>query len=73
MTEETKKRLPGIIDRIDELRDEMDRIHDAEVKETRAMHGEMDRVAQLDANNRAKGLYTIYAMLDDAARLLENF
>ena len=28
MTEETKKRLPGIIERIDELRDEVRKMHD---------------------------------------------
>lgn len=33
MTDETRKHLPDIIDRIDELRDEVNRFYEAEVEE----------------------------------------
>ena len=36
MTEETRKRIPGIIERIDELRDEVEKIHGAEMEELQA-------------------------------------
>ncbi len=73
MTEETKKRLPGIIERIDELRDEVEKIHEAEVNECQERREEMDRVARLDAANKAEQLYGAYVSLDDASRLLANF
>ena len=73
MTEETKKRLPGIIERIDELRDEVEKIHKAEVEECQEKRDEMDRVAQLDAAHKAEQLYDVYVSLDDASRLLENY
>lgn len=34
MTDETKKRLPGIIEQIDELRDEVEKIHREEFEES---------------------------------------
>ena len=73
MTEETRKRLPGIIERIDELRDEVETIHEAEVTEYQERREEMDRVAQLDAANKAEQLYGAYVSLYDASRLLANF
>lgn len=73
MTEETKKRLPGIIERIDELRDEVEKIHGAEMEELHAKRDEMDRVAQLDAAHKAEQLYGVYVSLDDASRLLANY
>lgn len=73
MTEETKKRIPDIIERIDELRDEVEKIHSAEMEELRAKRDEMDRVAQLDAAHKAEQLYGVYVSLDDASRLLANF
>lgn len=73
MTEETRKRLPGIIERIDELRDEVEKIHGAEVEECQKKRDEMDRVARLDAAHKAKQLYGVYVSLDDASRLLANY
>lgn len=73
MTEETKKRLPGIIERIDELRDEVNRFYEAEVEEFQEKRDEMDRVAQLDAAHKAEQLYGVYVSLDDASRLLANY
>ena len=73
MTEETRKRLPGIIERIDELRDEVEKIHGAEMEELHANRDEMDRVAQLDAAHKAEQLYGVYVSLDDASRLLANY
>lgn len=73
MTEETKKLLPGIVERIDELRDEVEKIHGAEMEELHAKHDEMDRVAQLDAAHKAEQLYGVYVSLDDASRLLANY
>lgn len=73
MTEETKKRIPDIIERIDELRDEVEKIHSAEMEELRAKRDEMDRVAQLDAAHKAEQLYGVCVSLDDASRLLANF
>ena len=73
MTEETRKRLPGIIERIDELRDEVEKIHKAEVEECQKKRDEMDRVAQLDAAHKAEQLYGVYVSLDDASRLLANY
>lgn len=73
MTEETRKRIPGIIERIDELRDEVEMINQAEVEECQARRDEMDRVAQLDAAHKAKQLYDAYVSLDDASRLLANY
>ena len=47
MTEETKKRLPCIIERIDELRDEVEKIHKAEVEEYFAKHDAMNEVCRI--------------------------
>lgn len=73
MTENTKKRLPGIIERIDELRDEVDRIHDAEVGELRAKCKKMDRMDLIDAIREIRQLYGVCASLGDAANILANF
>lgn len=73
MTDETRKRLPSIIERIDELRDEVAKIHKAEVEECQEKRDKMDRVAQLDAAHKAEQLYGVYVSLDDASRLLENY
>lgn len=71
MTEETKKRLPGIIERIDELRDEVNRFYEAEVEEIREK--EMDLPTALDAASDARSLFDAYASLDDAGNILANF
>ena len=73
MTDETRKRLPGIIERIDELRDEVGRIHDAEIDEYEERCEELDRVTRLDAAHKAERLYGAYVSLDDAADILANF
>lgn len=73
MTDETKKRLPGIIERIDELRDEVEKIHSAEMKELHAKREEMDHTAQIIAAIKAEQLYGAYIWLDNAARTLENY
>ena len=70
MTEETKRRLPGIIERIDELRDEVEKIHEAEVRECQEKRDEMDRVAQLDADREDDRLCMAYAALNSAAYIL---
>ena len=71
MTEETKKRIPDIIERIDELRDEVNRFYEAEVKEMRGK--EMDLPTALDAASDARSLWDACASLDDAAEHLANF
>ena len=71
MTEETRKRIPDIIDRIDELRDEVNRFYEAEVEEMREK--EMDHFTALDAASDARSLFNACASLDDAANILENF
>lgn len=73
MTEETKKRLPGIIERIDELRDEVEKIHEAEVNEYLNKREEIDRVAQLSSAHKAERLYGVCIWLDNSARALANF
>lgn len=57
MTDEIKKRLPGIIERIDELRDEVEKIHKAEMAECNEKREERDHTAQLDAAHKAEQLY----------------
>lgn len=71
MTDETRKRLPGIIERIDELRDEVNRFYEAEVEEMREK--EMDHFTALAAASDARSLFNAYASLDDAANILANF
>lgn len=73
MTDETKKRLPGIIERIDELRDEVVKIHGAEMDELHAKCGEMDDAAKIKAAINAEQLYGVYVWLDSAARALANY
>lgn len=71
MTDETRKRIPDIIERIDELRDEVNRFYEAEVKEMREK--EMDVPTALDAASDARLLWDACASLDDAAEHLANF
>lgn len=71
MTDEKKKRLPGIIDRIDELRDEVNRLYEAEIEEMREK--EMDHFTALAAVSNARSLFNAYASLGDAANILANF
>lgn len=73
MTEETRKRLPGIIERIDELRDEVEKIHSAEMEELHAKCEEMNDVTEIKAVIKAEQLYGAYIWLDNAARVLANY
>lgn len=73
MTEETKKRLPGIIERIDELRDEVEKIHEAEMKELHEKCEGMDHEAQIKAMHKAEELFGVYVWIDNAARVLANY
>lgn len=73
MTEETKKRIPGIIERIDELRDEVEKIHGAEMEELHAKRLEMNDVAEIKAAIKAEQLFGAYVWLDNAARALANY
>ena len=63
MTENTKKRLPGIIERIDELRDEVRNMHDEEAKACKERRGTDHKVAQL---------FGAYIALADASMHLEK-
>ena len=73
MTEETRQRLPGIIERIDELRDEVEKIHSAEMEELHAKREAMDHTAQIIAAIKAEQLYGAYVSLSNAAQTLANF
>ena len=73
MTDETKKRLPGIIERIGELRDEVEKIHMEKVEECKKKRDDPDRTAQIITAIKAEQLYGAYASLDRASRLLTNY
>ena len=73
MTEETKKRLPSIIERIDELMDEVENIHREEFEEYRTKRDALDEYGKIMAVRRVKRLHEAYISLDDSARLLETF
>lgn len=63
MTDETKKRLPGIIERIDELWDEVRKMHDEEAKACKERRGTDHKVGQL---------FGAYIALADASMYLEK-
>lgn len=73
MTDETKKRLPGIIERIDELMDEVEKISRVEADEYFAKHDAMNEVCRIYEAGKLRQINEVHASLDDAARLLENF
>ena len=73
MTEETKKRLPSIIERIDELMDEVEKIHREEFEEYRKNRDALNEYGQIMALRRVRRLNQAYVSLDDSARLLETF
>lgn len=73
MTEETRKRLPGIIERIDELRDEVEKIHGEEFDEYRTKRDALDEYGRIMAVKRVRRLHEVYVSLDDSARILETF
>lgn len=73
MTDETKKLLPGIIKRIDELRDEVAKIHKEEFKEFQMRRDALNEVGRIFAARGVRRLHEVYASIDDAANILENF
>lgn len=73
MTENTKKRLPGIIERIDELMDEVEKIHREEFEEYRKNRDALNECGRIMAARRVRRLHEAYVSLDDASRLLANF
>lgn len=73
MTEETRKRLPGIIERIDELMDEVEKIHREEFEEYRTKRDALNECGRIMAVRRVRRLHEAYVSLDDSARLLETF
>lgn len=71
MTEETEKRLPGILERIDELGSEVKEIHEAEDKEMRAKcEVGTDRINEIWEVGQ---FYRAYTSLNDAFAFLESF
>lgn len=73
MTENTKKLLPGIIEQIDELRDEVEKIHREEFEEYRTKRDALNECGRIMAVRRVRRLHEAYVSLDDASRLLANF
>lgn len=73
MTEETRKRLPSIIERIDELMDEVEKIHREEFEEYRTKRDALNEYGKIMALRRVRRLHEAYASLDESARLLETF
>lgn len=63
MTDETRQRLPGIIERIDELRDEARKMHDEEAKACKERRG---------TDHKAGQLFGAYIALADASMYLEK-
>ena len=73
MTDETKKRLPGIIERIDELMDEVEKIHVEEFEEYIKNRDALDEYGRIMGERKVRRLNQAYVSLDDSARLLETF
>ena len=73
MTEETKKRLPSIIERIDELMDEVEKIHREELEEYIKNRDALNEYGRIMAERKVRRLNAAYVSLDDSARLLETF
>ena len=73
MTEETKKRLPSIIERIDELMDEVEKIHMEEFEEYIKNRDALDEYGRIMGERKVRRLNQAYVSLDDSARLLETF
>ena len=73
MTEETKKRLPSIIERIDELMDEVEKIHREEFEEHIKNRDALDEYGRIMGARKVRRLNQAYVSLDDSARLLETF
>lgn len=67
MTDETKKRLPGIIERIDELRDEVVKIM------VQRWTSCMRSAEKWTMQPRSRQLYGVYVWLDSAARALASY
>ena len=73
MTEETKKRLPSIIERIDELMDEVEKIHREEFEEYIKNRDALNEYGRIMGERKVRRLNQAYVSLDDSARLLETF
>ena len=73
MTEETKKRLPSIIERIDELMDEVEKIHREEFEQYIKNRDALDEYGRIMGERKVRRLNQAYVSLDDSARLLETF
>ena len=73
MTDETKKRLPSIIERIDELMDEVEKIHREEFEEYIKNRDALDEYGRIMGERKVRRLNQAYVSLDDSARLLETF
>lgn len=73
MTEETRKLLPGIIEQIDELRDEVEKIHREEFEEFMTKRDVLDEYSRIMTLRRVRRLHEAYASLDESARILETF
>ena len=73
MTEETKKRLPSIIERIDELMDEVEKIHREEFEEYIKNRDALDEYGRIMGERTVRRLNQAYVSLDDSAILLETF
>ena len=73
MTEETKKRLPSISERIDELMDEVEKIHREEFEEYIKNRDALDEYGRIMGESKVRRLNQAYVSLDDSARLLETF
>ena len=73
MTEETKKRLPSIIERSDELMDEVEKIHREEFEEYMTKRDALDEYGRIMGERKVRRLNQAYVSLDDSARLLETF
>ena len=73
MTDETKKRLPSIIERIDELMDEVEKIHREEFDEYIKNRDALDEYGRIMGERKVRRLNQAYVSLDDSARLLETF
>ena len=73
MTEETKKLLPSIIERIDELMDEVEKIHREEFEEYIKNRDALNEYGRIMGERKVRRLNQAYVSLDDSARLLETF
>lgn len=67
-----KKRVEVIIKKINELRNELDHIHDAELSELGAKYEEMDCNERIYTIYDVEQIYNAYVLLDSAAESLNE-